>query len=88
MEGGRGLKLPLQGLLPVSCSFQPMDDIVEVGHFLSASLNTLVGLGALDGRQGVRVQAVVGACGGWVGQGWGDGCRGSRDRGDRHHEAG
>lgn len=38
-----------------------MDDVIEVGHFLIASLSASVEFGALEGRDRVRVQAVIGA---------------------------
>lgn len=38
-----------------------MDDVVEVGHFLIASLSASVEFGTLEGRKRVRVQAVIGA---------------------------
>lgn len=39
-----------------------MDDVIEVGHFLVASLSASVEFGALKGRVLVCVQAVIGAC--------------------------
>ncbi|TNN77625.1 hypothetical protein EYF80_012215 [Liparis tanakae] len=39
----------------------PVDDVIEVGHFLSASLRASVGFGALGGGELVGVQAVIGA---------------------------
>lgn len=47
-----------------------MDDVIEIGHFLIPSLSASVEFGALEGRQRVRVQAVIGARGGWVWQRW------------------
>lgn len=38
-----------------------MDDVIEVGHFLIASLSASVDFGALEGRDVVGVKAVVGA---------------------------
>lgn len=38
-----------------------MDDVIEVGHFLVASLSASVEFGALEGRERVWVQAVIGA---------------------------
>lgn len=38
-----------------------MDDVIEVGHFLRASLSAPVEFGTLEGRGRVRVQAVTGA---------------------------
>ncbi len=38
-----------------------MDDVIEVGHFLIASLSASVEFGALERRERVWVQAVIGA---------------------------
>lgn len=39
-----------------------MDDVIEVGHFFIASQSASVEFGALEGRDLVRVQAMIGAC--------------------------
>lgn len=57
----KNLKLPLQRFFSIGCFLQPVDDVVEVGHFLIASLSASVEFGALEGRDGVRVLAGVGA---------------------------
>lgn len=59
-----------------------MDDVIEVGHFLIASLSASVEFGALEGRERVRVQAVIGAGGGRVWQRGRYGSRGGGDGGD------
>lgn len=56
-----GLKLPFQCFFSIGCSLQPMDDVIEVGHFLIASLSASVEFGALEGREWVWVLAVIGA---------------------------
>lgn len=56
-----------------------MDDVIEVGHFLIASLSASVEFGALEGRDLIRVQAVIGARRGRVGQRGRDGSGGGRN---------
>lgn len=57
-----GLKLPFQCFFSIGGSLEPVDDIIEVSHFLVASLSASVEFGALEGRDLVSVQAVIGAC--------------------------
>lgn len=59
-----------------------MDDVIEVGHFLIASLSASVEFGALEGRELVRVQAVIGARRGRIGQRGRYGSGGGGDGGD------
>ncbi len=61
-----------------------MDDVVEVGHLLVASLSAFVEFGVERGR----ARRVMVARGRRVGQRWGDGGGRGRDGGHGHHEAG
>lgn len=59
--GKEGSKLPFQCFFSIGRPLQPVDDVIEVGHFLVTSLSVPVGFGALEGGQQVSIQAVIGA---------------------------
>lgn len=58
----KNLKLPLQRFFSIGCFLQPVNDVIEIGHFLIASLSASVEFGALEGGDWACVLARIGAC--------------------------